>query len=84
MSADADIVTETAANVLFVPETALHYEGDDIYLIRGAEAKPSGSGVGAAGDRNSGDRMQVQLGIVDGDRVQLLSGASEGDLVLLR
>lgn len=84
MSADADIVTETAANVLFVPETALHYEGDDIYLIRGAEAKPSGSGVGAAGDRNSGDRIQVQLGIVDGDRVQLLSGASEGDLVLLR
>ena len=73
MSADADIVTETAADVLWVPETALHYEGNHIYL----ELATATSG-------ESGERLVVELGIVEGDRVQLLSGASEGDLVRLR
>lgn len=73
MSADADIVTETAVNVLWVPETALHYEGDEIYLE-----------LAEANSEQSGERLAVELGIVDGDRVQLLSGASEGDLVRLR
>ncbi|MCH7867019.1 MAG: efflux RND transporter periplasmic adaptor subunit [Myxococcales bacterium] len=73
MSADADIVTEIATDVLWVPETALHYEGDEIYLSRApTEAE------------NPGGRLSVKLGIVEGDRVQLLSGAAEGDLVLLR
>ena len=73
MSADADIVTEIATDVLWVPETALHYEGDEIYLNRApTEAE------------NPGGRLSVKLGIVEGNRVQLLSGAAEGDLVLLR
>lgn len=72
MSADADIVTETANDALWVPETALHYEGDGVYLERLA------AGEGDA------ERIEVQLGIVDGDRVQLVSGASRGDRVRLR
>lgn len=70
MAADADIVTETAANVLWVPETALHYEGDEIYLELVAP--------------DAEERLVVKLGIIEGDRVELVSGASEGDLVRLR
>ena len=73
MSADADIVTETAEDVLWVPETALHYEGNEIYL----ELATASSG-------ESGERLIVELGIIEADRVQLVSGASEGDLVRLR
>jgi HlyD family secretion protein len=73
MSGDADIVTETAEQVLFVPETALHYEGDQVFLERLAGGTDKGA-----------ERLSVELGIVEGDRVQLVSGASEGDVVRLR
>lgn len=76
MSADADIVTETAVDTLFVPETALHYDGEEIYLMRASE-------VGSEPEA-PGERLNVKLGIVDGDKVQLLDGAVEGDHVRLR
>lgn len=76
MSADADIVTEIAQETLFVQETALHYDGDEIYLIR--------AGEGADDEPDEADRIVVELGIIEGDRVQLTSGATAGDVVRTR
>ena len=70
MSGDGEIVAETIENTLFIPETALRYEGADIYIeVRNGEGF---------------ERRNVAIGIVDRDRVQLLSGAAEGEEVQLQ
>jgi HlyD family secretion protein len=70
MSGDGEILAETIENTLFVPETALRYEGADIYVeVRNGEAF---------------ERRNVEIGIVDRDRVQLLSGVTEGEEVRLQ
>ena len=73
MSGDAEIVTEVIDDAILVPETALLYEGDVIY-------------VEAIGPNHSGEfqRKNVTIGIVDGDRVQILSGLSPGEKVRLK
>ena len=73
MSGDADIVTEVIEDALFVPETALRYRGDEIYVER------------VAGDGDArGEARPVQIGVVDGSRVQVLSGVSEGEEITLK
>ncbi len=78
MSADADIVTEIASDVLWVPETALHYDGEGVYVER-----LDGEAEGAEGEVET-TRIDVELGIVEDDRVQLVEGLSEGARVRLR
>jgi HlyD family secretion protein len=73
MSGDADVVVEVAEGALFVPETALRYRGDQIYVekvVRQSEARS--------------EPVDVTIGIVEGERVQVLSGLSEGDEVRLK
>jgi HlyD family secretion protein len=70
MSGDGEILAETIEDTLFVPETALRYEGADIYV-----EVQSGEEI---------ERRDVEIGIVDRDRVQLLSGVSEGEEVRLQ
>jgi RND family efflux transporter MFP subunit len=73
MSADADIVTETVDDALVVPETALVFAGNDVFVDRVV--------------RNSAptlDRRKVEVGIVAGERVQIMSGLDAGDEVRLR
>jgi HlyD family secretion protein len=73
MSGDADVVVEVAENALFVPETALRYRGEQIYVERVL--------------RESAARFEpvdVAIGIVQEDRVQVLSGLAEGDEVHLK
>jgi multidrug efflux pump subunit AcrA (membrane-fusion protein) len=73
MSGDADIVTEVVEGALFVPESALRYRGEQIYV--------------EAVVRTSGPRVEprdVEIGIVDGSRVQVLAGLAEGDEVRLQ
>lgn len=69
MSGDADIVTEVVDDALLVPETALHYRGDQVYV-----RTPDGTGF---------DDRPVQVGIVDGSRVQVLEAVAEGDAVVI-
>jgi len=70
MSGDGEILAETIENTLFVPETALRYQGADIYVeVRNGEGF---------------ERRDVEIGVVDRDRVQLLSGVSEGEEVRLQ
>jgi HlyD family secretion protein len=73
MSADADIVAEVIDDALVVPETALQYEGNDVFVERVLGGDPPGV-----------ERRRVQLGIVDGDRVQVLSGLDAGEEVRLK
>jgi HlyD family secretion protein len=72
MSGDADIVTEVVSDALLVPETALRYQGERIFV---EAAQP--------GERDALER-DVEIGIVDGSHVQVLRGISEGDVVRVR
>jgi HlyD family secretion protein len=73
MSGDADIVVEVAENALFVPETALRYRGDRIYVEK--LVSESAKRI---------EEADVEIGIVEGDRVQVLSGLAEDDEVRLK
>jgi HlyD family secretion protein len=73
MSGDAEIITETIDEALVIPETALRYAGEDIYV----------NVVGDDPDQLE-ERRNVEIGIVDGDRVQILSGLSAGQKVSLQ
>ena len=71
MSGDAEIVTEVVDDALVLPETALRYRGEQVYV----EAKD--------GTRGYVPR-DVRIGIVDGTKVQVADGLAEGDEVTLR
>jgi HlyD family secretion protein len=73
MSADADIVAEVVEDALVVPETALRYRGEAIYVDRFVRS----------GEPTTEPR-DVEVGIVDGSRVQITRGLAEGDEVLLK
>jgi HlyD family secretion protein len=74
MSGDAEIVTEVVADALVVPETALHYRGQDIYVevLSGRDGQ------------RKGEERPVTIGIVDGARVQVLRGIEAGEEVRLQ
>jgi HlyD family secretion protein len=72
MSGDAEIVTEVLEDAVLVPETALRYQGERIFV----EALRAGSSDAVERD--------VEIGIVDGSQVQVLRGLTEGDVVRVR
>ena len=67
-SANAEIVLETASQVLSIPESALEFDGDDTFVYR----------KNAAGGY---DRVQVTTGLSDGVDIEIKSGLSLGDKV---
>jgi RND family efflux transporter MFP subunit len=73
MSADADIVTEVIEDALVVPETALVFEGGDVFVERVVRAS-----------RPKLERQKVDVGVVSSARVQVLKGLEAGDEVRLR
>lgn len=78
MSGDADIVTETIPEALVVPETALRYEGQQIYVdVWKEEPNPDDPDTVP-------ERHDVEIGVVDGDLVEILSGLQPGDRVSLQ
>jgi HlyD family secretion protein len=68
MSGDGEIVTEVVEDAIVIPETALRYRGDEVYVER------------RNGDGRGEDTI-VRVGIVDGNKVQILSGLEPGDTV---
>jgi HlyD family secretion protein len=68
MSGDGEIVTEVVEDALVIPETALRYRGDQVYVER-----RNGDGPG--------EEQTVVVGIVDGSKVQILEGLEAGDRV---
>jgi RND family efflux transporter MFP subunit len=71
MSGDAEIVTEVVEDALLLPESALRYRGEQVYV-------ETRNGEGLFSPRD------VTIGIVDGSRVQVADGLAEGDEVALR
>jgi HlyD family secretion protein len=72
MSGDADIVSEVVDDAILVPETALRYQGDRVYVEALADGEP---GI---------VERDVEIGIVDGSHVQVLRGLAEGERVRVR
>lgn len=73
MSGDGEIVTEVVEDALVVPETALRYRGDEVYVER------------RNGDAEAaGEEAVVRIGIVDGAKVQILEGLEPGDRVRIQ
>jgi HlyD family secretion protein len=70
MSGDAEIVTEVIEDALLLPESALRYRGEQVFVevMNGTDLEP----------------RDVQIGIVDGSRVQVADGLAEGEEVVLR
>lgn len=75
MSGDAEIVAERVDDALVVPETALRYDGLDVYVQIHA---------GQDGDGPIFERRDVEVGIVDGDVVQILEGLEADDRVSIQ
>jgi len=73
MSADAEIVTETIDQALLIPETALIYEGERVFVD--ALKNP---------EDNSPERRAVELGIAADGRIQIVAGLSPGEFVRLQ
>ena len=72
MSGDGEIVTEILENVLVIPETALLYDGAQIYVeVYSNSAEPAAQ------------RRDIVIGVSEGDRVQILDGLEEGEEVRL-
>lgn len=67
-SANAEIVLKTAHDVLTVPESALEFDGDDVYV----RVKKS-EGVF--------EKVQITTGLSDGINIEVKSGLSAGDIV---
>ena len=73
MSGDADIVVQVVEDAIVIPETALRYRGEEIYVetvVRASQPRIEGK--------------PVEIGIVDGSRVQVVSGLSAGEEVRLK
>jgi len=73
MSADADIIADVHENALLIPESALVYAGNDIFV----EAVEHASAPHLA-------RRPVRVGISNHDRVEILDGLSATDVVKLQ
>ena len=70
-SANAEIVLQTAKNVLTIPESAVEFSGDStfVYLVKGK------------GEQKTYERHPVTIGISDGVNIEIKKGLSQKDIV---
>lgn len=70
-SANAEIVLAEAKNVLAVQESAIEFDGDDmyVYVIKGE------------GDKQTYERRKVQTGISDGINIEIRSGVKPNERI---
>ena len=70
-SANAEIVLQTAKNVLTIPESAVEFNGDStfVYLVKGK------------GEQKTYERHPVTIGISDGVNIEIKKGLSNKDVV---
>ncbi len=73
MSADVEIVSESAQGVLFIPIEAIQVVGENKYVIFGSEVDPEGGAVEAT--------HQVTTGITDGVNIEIKEGLAEGEQI---
>jgi HlyD family secretion protein len=71
MSGDGEIIAEVVEDALLVPETALRFRGDDIYVeVKNGDGPP--------------EERVVGVGILEGGDAQILQGLDAGESVLLQ
>lgn len=70
-SANAEIVLQTAKNVLTIPESAVEFSGDStfVYLVKGK------------GEQKTYERNPITIGISDGVNIEIKKGLSNKDIV---
>ena len=70
-SANAEIVLQTAKNVLTIPESAVEFSGDStfVYLVKGK------------GEQKTYERHPVTIGISDGVNIEIKKGLTNKDIV---
>ena len=70
-SANAEIVLQTAKNVLTIPESAVEFNGDStfVYLVKGK------------GEQKTYERHPVTIGISDGVNIEIKKGLTSKDIV---
>ena len=70
-SANAEIVLQTAKNVLTIPESAIEFSGDStfVYLVKGQ------------GEQKTYERHPVTIGISDRVNIEIKKGLSKKDIV---
>lgn len=73
MSGDAEVVTEVIADALLIPETALRYDADRVYVELALD-----------GDATQAERREISIGIVGAGRVEVTDGLEPGLEVLLQ
>lgn len=72
MSADAELILEERLNVLSLPEAALIYEEEGVFVQIRDETLEEGY-----------RRIPVKVGISDGIKTEIVDGLSEGDVVII-
>jgi HlyD family secretion protein len=72
MSADAEIILQEQKKVLVIPEGALHYENDSIFVHLQDSSLEEGF-----------RKVKIEKGISDGIKTEVLTGLEEGDVVIL-
>ena len=72
-SANAEIVTDRAEDVLSVEEAAIEFSGDSTFVYR--LLTPAGS------DKQEYERIPATIGLSDGIYVELISGVKKGDVL---
>ncbi|MDO5446151.1 MAG: efflux RND transporter periplasmic adaptor subunit [Prevotellaceae bacterium] len=71
-SANAEIITDCAENVLSVEEVALEFSGDSTYVYRLKEN---------SGSTQTFERVPVTIGLSDGIHIELKSEVKKGDIL---
>lgn len=71
-SANAEIITARAENVLSVEESAIEFSGDSTFVYRLKQNN---------GTEQTFDRIPVTIGLSDGIHVELKSGVKKGDVL---
>lgn len=73
MSANAELITDQVSNVLAVPEGALQFEGDKVYVeVVTSDADPK---------HLQTERREIKTGISNGSLIEVKSGLKEGEKV---
>jgi HlyD family secretion protein len=80
MTADVDIVTAGAEDVLLVPNQAIEADrAAGRYYVR----IPAAPGQETASPEEATERVEVRIGLRDESQTQVVEGLAEGDLVVL-
>ena len=81
MNVSAEIVVESATDVLTVPVSAVN-RGNTV-LVKGAESKEEIKGVNQSDAPEGAQYVQIEMGLNDESYIEVTSGLSEGDIVLV-